>query len=60
MLTRPRGRPKKADAKVPIHIRLSPQALGYFRATGARVADPDRRGAAELGIAASQLIPPTR
>jgi len=33
-LTRPRGRPKKADAKVHIHIRLSPQVLGYFRATG--------------------------
>ena len=32
-LTRPRGRPKKADAKVHIHIRLSPQVLGYFRAT---------------------------
>ena len=27
-LTRPRGRPKKADAKVHIHIRLSPQVLG--------------------------------
>jgi uncharacterized protein (DUF4415 family) len=34
-LTRPRGRPKKADAKMHIHIRLSPQVLGYFRATGA-------------------------
>jgi uncharacterized protein (DUF4415 family) len=33
-LTRPRGRPKKADAKVHIHIRLSPQVLGHFRATG--------------------------
>jgi uncharacterized protein (DUF4415 family) len=33
-LTRPRGRPKKSDAKVHIHIRLSPQVLGYFRATG--------------------------
>ena len=33
-LTRPRGRPKKADAKVHIHIRLSPLVLGYFRATG--------------------------
>jgi uncharacterized protein (DUF4415 family) len=33
-LTRPRGRPRKADAKVHIHIRLSPQVLGYFRATG--------------------------
>ena len=33
-LTRSRGRPKKTDAKVHIHIRLSPQVLGYFRATG--------------------------
>jgi uncharacterized protein (DUF4415 family) len=33
-LTRPRGRPKKADAKVHIHIRLSPQVLGHFRSTG--------------------------
>jgi uncharacterized protein (DUF4415 family) len=33
-VTRPRGRPKKADAKVHIHIRLSPQVLGHFRATG--------------------------
>jgi uncharacterized protein (DUF4415 family) len=33
-LTRRRGRPKKPDAKLHIHIRLSPQVLGYFRATG--------------------------
>jgi uncharacterized protein (DUF4415 family) len=33
-LTRPRGRPRKADAKVHIHIRLSPQVLGHFRGTG--------------------------
>jgi len=33
-LTRPRGRPKKADAKVHIHIRLSPHVLGHFRSTG--------------------------
>jgi len=33
-LTRRRGRPKKADAKVHIHIRLSPQVLGHFRSTG--------------------------
>jgi uncharacterized protein (DUF4415 family) len=33
-LTRPRGRPKKPDAKVHTHIRLSPQVIGYFRATG--------------------------
>lgn len=31
---RPRGRPKKPDAKVHIHIRLSPHVLGHFRATG--------------------------
>ncbi len=33
-LRRRRGRPKKADAKVHIHIRLSPQVLGHFRSTG--------------------------
>lgn len=33
-LTRRRGRPKKPDAKLHIHIRLSPLVLGYFRATG--------------------------
>jgi uncharacterized protein (DUF4415 family) len=33
-LTRPRGRPKKEDAKVHTHIRLSPQVLAYFRTTG--------------------------
>jgi uncharacterized protein (DUF4415 family) len=33
-LTRPRGRPKNPDAKVYTHIRLSPQVLEYFRATG--------------------------
>jgi uncharacterized protein (DUF4415 family) len=33
-LTRRRGRPRKADAKVHTHIRPSPQVLGYFRATG--------------------------
>jgi uncharacterized protein (DUF4415 family) len=33
-LTRPRGRPRKPDAKVHIHIRLSPQVLGHFRAMG--------------------------
>lgn len=33
-LTRPRGRPKKPDAKVHTHIRLSPQVLTHFRATG--------------------------
>ena len=33
-LTRRRGRPKKPDAKIHTHIRLSPQVLGYFRMTG--------------------------
>jgi uncharacterized protein (DUF4415 family) len=33
-LRRGRGRPKKADAKVHIHIRLSPQVLGHFRSSG--------------------------
>lgn len=33
-LRRPRGRPVKADAKVHLHIRLSPQVLGFFRSTG--------------------------
>jgi uncharacterized protein (DUF4415 family) len=33
-LTRPRGRPRKLDAKVHLHIRLSPQVLGFFRSTG--------------------------
>jgi uncharacterized protein (DUF4415 family) len=33
-LTRPRGRPKKPDAKVHTHIRLSPVVLGHFRAAG--------------------------
>jgi uncharacterized protein (DUF4415 family) len=33
-LTRPRGWPKKPDAKVHTRIRLSPQVLEYFRRTG--------------------------
>jgi uncharacterized protein (DUF4415 family) len=33
-LTRLRGRPKKIDAKVHTRIRLSPQVLHHFRATG--------------------------
>jgi uncharacterized protein (DUF4415 family) len=33
-LTRPRGRPKSPDAKVHIHLRLSPLVLGHFRSTG--------------------------
>jgi uncharacterized protein (DUF4415 family) len=52
-LTRPRGRPKKADAKVHIHIRLSPQVLGYFRATGpgwqTRIDEVLRKWVAEKG-----------
>jgi uncharacterized protein (DUF4415 family) len=33
-LSRPRGRPKKIDPKVHTRIRLSPQVLRHFRATG--------------------------
>ncbi len=33
-LTRARGRPKKVDAKVHIHIRLWPTVLDHFRASG--------------------------
>jgi uncharacterized protein (DUF4415 family) len=33
-LSRPRGRPKKIDAKVHTRIRLSPKVLRHFRATG--------------------------
>jgi uncharacterized protein (DUF4415 family) len=33
-LARPRGRPRKVDAKVHTRIRLSPQVLRHFRATG--------------------------
>jgi uncharacterized protein (DUF4415 family) len=29
-----RGRPKKADAKVSVHLRLSPDVLAHFRARG--------------------------
>jgi hypothetical protein len=32
-LTKP-GRPKKADAKKSIHLRLSPDVLAHFRKTG--------------------------
>jgi uncharacterized protein (DUF4415 family) len=52
-LTRPRGRPKKPDAKVHIHLRLSPQVLGYFRSTGAgwqtRIDEVLRKWVAEKG-----------
>ena len=47
-LTRPRGRPRKADAKVHTHIRLSPQARVFPR-NRARVADAHRRGAPRMG-----------
>ena len=33
-LTRPRGRPKKAETKELVRIRLSPVVMRYFRATG--------------------------
>jgi uncharacterized protein (DUF4415 family) len=33
-VSRPRGRPKKIDPKVHTRIRLSPQVLRHFRATG--------------------------
>jgi uncharacterized protein (DUF4415 family) len=32
---RPVGRPKAASTKRPVSIRLSPEVLAYFRATGA-------------------------
>ena len=52
-LTRPRGRPKKEDAKLHIHIRLSPQVLGYFRSTGpgwqTRIDEVLRKWVAEKG-----------
>ena len=31
---RRRGRPRKADPKVPVHIRFSSEVVAYFRATG--------------------------
>lgn len=34
MLTPRRGRPRKADAKEQLTLRLSPQVLAWFRATG--------------------------
>jgi uncharacterized protein (DUF4415 family) len=32
--TRPRGRPRKADPKQPVSIRLSPEVVAHFKATG--------------------------
>ena len=50
-LTKP-GRPKKANAKVSVHLRLSPEVLAHFRARGpgwqTRIDDALRR-AAKLG-----------
>ena len=47
-----RGRPKKTDAKVSVHLRLSPAVLKHFRARGpgwqTRI-DEALRKAAKLG-----------
>src|SRR5690625_5859261 len=32
--TRPRGRPRKTNTKLPLHIRLSPEVVAHFKATG--------------------------
>ena len=51
-LTKP-GRPKKADAKVSVHLRLSPEVIAHFRARGpgwqTRI-DEALRKAAKLGV----------
>ena len=31
---RKRGRPRKANPKIPVHIRFSPEVVAHFRATG--------------------------
>jgi len=31
---RARGRPRKANPKIPVHIRFSPEVVAYFRSTG--------------------------
>jgi len=50
-LTKP-GRPKKANAKVSVHLRLSPEVIAHFRARGpgwqTRIDEALRR-AAKLG-----------
>src|SRR5262245_26225079 len=50
-LTKP-GRPKKANAKVSVHLRLSPDVIAHFRARGpgwqTRI-DETLRKAAKLG-----------
>ena len=52
-LTRPPGRPKSAMSKRSVHLRLSPDVLDYFRATGpgwqGRI-DETLRRAAKRGI----------
>lgn len=51
-LTKP-GRPKKKDAKVSVHLRLSPEVIAHFRARGpgwqTRI-DETLRKAAKLGV----------
>jgi uncharacterized protein (DUF4415 family) len=51
-LTKP-GRPKKADAKVSVHLRLSPEVIAHFRARGpgwqTRI-DEALRKAVKLGV----------
>lgn len=51
VLTKP-GRPRKPDAKVSVHLRLSPEVLAHFRARGpgwqTRI-DETLRKAAKLG-----------
>ena len=52
-LTRPPGRPKAAAPKRSVHLRLSPDVLSHFRATGkgwqTRI-DEALRKAAKLGV----------
>jgi uncharacterized protein (DUF4415 family) len=52
VLTRP-GRPKKPDAKVSVHLRLSPEVIAHFRTRGpgwqTRI-DETLRKAAKLGV----------
>ena len=43
-----RGRPPVARPKVSTTIRLSPDVIDYFKASGRGVADADRRGASRL------------
>jgi uncharacterized protein (DUF4415 family) len=61
-LTKP-GRPKKADAKKSVHLRLSPDVLSYFRKTGpgwqTRI-DETLRRAAKLPLKARAARRPSR